>query len=106
MVVDTRNWWPGKKVIVSPEWIRDVNWSDRKVYVDVPRQAVKDSPDFDPAAPVDRAHEERLPRHYDRPTYWKCGWALCRQHALPATRRAATRHARLGDPVGGVRRGP
>lgn len=26
MVVDTRNWWPGKKVLVSPQWIKAVSW--------------------------------------------------------------------------------
>ena len=28
MVVDTKNWWPGKKVLVAPEWIERVSWSD------------------------------------------------------------------------------
>ena len=27
MVVDTKNWWPGKKVLVAPEWIERVSWS-------------------------------------------------------------------------------
>ena len=26
MVVDTRNWWPGKHVLVSPRWIESVRW--------------------------------------------------------------------------------
>jgi sporulation protein YlmC with PRC-barrel domain len=25
MIVDTKNWWPGKKILVSPDWILDVN---------------------------------------------------------------------------------
>ena len=28
MEVATRNWWPGKKVLVSPSWIRHVSWTD------------------------------------------------------------------------------
>ena len=31
--VATRNWWPGKKVLVSPAWIERVSWADSKVYV-------------------------------------------------------------------------
>ena len=26
--VDTQNWWPGKKVLVSPQWINRVSWPD------------------------------------------------------------------------------
>ena len=41
MVVDTRNWGPGKKVLVSPEWIKGVDWSDSKVHVDVTQEQIK-----------------------------------------------------------------
>ena len=27
MVVDTQNWWPGKKVLVAPQWIDRVSWT-------------------------------------------------------------------------------
>ena len=33
--VATRNWWPGKKVLVSPAWIERVSWEESKVYVAV-----------------------------------------------------------------------
>ena len=29
--VATKNWWPGKKVLVSPAWIERVSWEDSKV---------------------------------------------------------------------------
>ncbi|WP_425450043.1 PRC-barrel domain-containing protein [Virgifigura deserti] len=69
-IVDTRNWWPGRKVLISPQWIREVNWEDRLLQVDLTRQAVKDSPEYDPSMTIDRAYEERLHRYYDRPRYW------------------------------------
>jgi hypothetical protein len=28
MIVDTRSWWPGKKVIISPRWIAHVDWKN------------------------------------------------------------------------------
>jgi len=31
--VATRNWWPGKKVLVSPAWIQKVSWAESNVYV-------------------------------------------------------------------------
>jgi len=69
--VDTRNWLPGKKVLVSPGWIERVSWADRKVYVELTREIIKESPEYDPSAPVNRRYEERLYDYYGRPRYWR-----------------------------------
>ena len=69
LVVDTRNWWPGKKVLVSPHWVRDIAWSERVMRFDATRKRIKASPEYDPTR-LDRAYEERLHAHYDRSTYW------------------------------------
>jgi uncharacterized protein YrrD len=71
MVVDTRSWWPGKNVLVSPEWIDRVVWSDSKVYVRMTREQIKKSPEHDPSGPVQRDYETRLHDHYGRPRYWR-----------------------------------
>ena len=47
-VIDTSNWWLGKKVLVSPSEVKRVSWEDRKVFVEMSRQAIKDSPVWDP----------------------------------------------------------
>jgi hypothetical protein len=65
MVVDTRNWLPGRKVLVSPEWINQVNWVDRKVTVNLTQEAVKESPEYFPTEPVSQAYEDRLHKHYE-----------------------------------------
>ncbi len=70
IVVDTQDWLPGKKVLVSPAWIRTVIWAERNVHVDLSREAVKDSPEFDPSAAVNREYELRLYDYYGRPKYW------------------------------------
>lgn len=70
LAIDTRNWLPGRKVLVSPHWIAEVEWSDRTVTVDLTRSEIKDSPTFDPEQPVNRAYEERLYDYYGRPGYW------------------------------------
>jgi len=44
--VDTRNWWPGKKVLMSPAWIDNVSWTDSKVDVDLSREAIKNGPEW------------------------------------------------------------
>ena len=71
MVVDTRDWLPGRKVLVSPFWVEKVSWGDSKVYVDLTKDQVKKSPEYDPADPVNRRYEEKLYDYYGRPKYWK-----------------------------------
>jgi uncharacterized protein YrrD len=51
MVVDTGNWLPGKKVLISPRRIDDVDWAAAKVFVNVTRDRVEESPEFDSANP-------------------------------------------------------
>ncbi|MCB0153494.1 MAG: PRC-barrel domain-containing protein [Anaerolineae bacterium] len=70
MVIDTKNWWPGKKVLVSPLWVDQIDWGNSKVHVGMNRQMIKNSPEFDPSTPINRAYEERLFDYYGRPRYW------------------------------------
>ena len=67
LIVDTRNWWPGKHVLVSPYAVKNISWSTQQVEVALTREAVKASPSWDPADIIDREYETRLHRHY--------GWA-------------------------------
>ena len=70
LVVSTSNWWGGHDVLIEPEWIDDINWSESKVVVDLSRQAVKDSPTYDSAKPLTRELETGICRHYGRKGYW------------------------------------
>ena len=44
LVIDTKNWWPGKKVLISPRSIREIDWMNMLVKLNVDREKVKDSP--------------------------------------------------------------
>jgi hypothetical protein len=68
--VATRNWWPGKKALVSPAWIERVSWTDSKVYVGLSREAIENGPEYDLSTPITREYENRLYLHYGRPPYW------------------------------------
>ena len=70
VTVDTRNWLPGKMVLVSTEWIKGINWDNMEVVVDLDKTQVKSCPAYDPAAPVNREYEVRLYDYYGRPKYW------------------------------------
>ena len=62
--VETRNWWPGERVLISPRSVEEIDWVDRFINVNVKRQKVKDAPPYQPAFTVDGAYDESLRRHY------------------------------------------
>ena len=64
LAVDTKNWWPGKKVLIAPKSAREINWTDRPVNLDVNRQKVKDSPVYDASKTVDGAYEKHFYNYY------------------------------------------
>jgi uncharacterized protein YrrD len=68
--VATRNWWPGKKVLVAPAWIQRVSWEQSKVYVGLSRETIKTGPEFVDSVPITREYEDRLYLHYGQPAYW------------------------------------
>jgi hypothetical protein len=71
LVVATRNWWPGKHVLLAPYAVRAIDWQERHLHLNVSRDQVKSSPPWDPIAMVDQITEQRLHRHYGWPGY---GW--------------------------------
>lgn len=76
LVVDTRNWLPGKKVLLPPDWkVERITWSDRTVAVDLDRDTVEGAPEYAPELPIDRDYEQRLHDYYGRPGYWQTGEA-------------------------------
>jgi hypothetical protein len=62
--IDTRNWLPGRKVLISPGWLRAVDWPNRQIEVDLSREQIKASPEYDPAMTVDEGYLEQLRAHY------------------------------------------
>jgi len=68
--VATKNWWPGKKVLVSPAWIQRVSWTDSRVYIGLSREVVKKAPEFVESSSITREYEDQLHRHYGQPPYW------------------------------------
>jgi uncharacterized protein YrrD len=66
LLVDTRKWLPGRKVILSPQWVQAVRWRESHVAVNLSRDEIKHSPAYDSAAPVDQEYTDRLFAHYGR----------------------------------------
>lgn len=70
LIVETGLWWPGKKVLISPEWIERFDWSKPEVFVKLSLSSIKTAPEYVEAPLVTREYEARLHRHYQRPEYW------------------------------------
>jgi hypothetical protein len=70
LVIDTRNWWPGKKVLVSPQWIDRVSWEQSTVFINLSRETIKQAPEYSQEIRLTRDYETGLHRHYNRRGYW------------------------------------
>lgn len=70
VIIDTVNWWPGRKVVLSPEWITAIRWDTRRVHFDLDKEAIKGAPEYNAAQPINREYEEVLYDYYGRPRYW------------------------------------
>ena len=71
LVVDMRNWLPGKHIVIPPQWINGVDWRERVVNVDVTRDTVQAAPEYHASQDFSRRHETHLYNHYQRPGYWQ-----------------------------------
>ena len=70
LIVGTRNWWPGKKVLVSPQWIERVSWEESKAFINLSRETIQKSPEYSAEALLTREYEVGLHSHYQRKGYW------------------------------------
>lgn len=88
LIVDTSNWWFGHQVLIAPQWIKEVSWSQAKVLVDLTRQDVQDAPPYDSTVLLDRKQELQIYAHHRRPSYWPDE----SEHDNDMSRRKETRH--------------
>ena len=63
-IVDTRNWWFGQHVLISPLAVKTIAWFDRHVELDVSRKQVKSSPPWDPLEAFTKLYAKQLHSHY------------------------------------------
>lgn len=56
LIVDTSNWWLGHQVLIAPQWIKGISWSDATVSLNLSRQELQGAPAYD--ATVQLAQED------------------------------------------------
>ena len=64
LVVDTGPWIFGTKVMIPAGSVTSVNPDQRKVYVELSKDEIKDAPEFDEHALHDEAYRSRLGSYY------------------------------------------
>jgi len=66
LVVETGNWFSGKKVLISPRWIKNVKWEEQKVTINHSKDEVKNSPEYDSTQPINDSYEHALNDYYEK----------------------------------------
>jgi hypothetical protein len=57
-------------VLIPTQWIREVNWEQSKLYVDVSQAAIKAAPEYSDELRLSRDFEQKLFDAYRREPYW------------------------------------
>jgi hypothetical protein len=70
LVIDTSNWWFGKRILISPEWIEKISWGESMVFVNLTTQTIRAAPEYNHHTDVTRQYETDLYDHYGRAGYW------------------------------------
>lgn len=67
IAVDTDHWWPDKSVLLAPQRIHGISWSDSRVQVDLNRNEVENCEEYDPANPPPLGPKYDLFRRFGMP---------------------------------------
>ena len=71
LMVDTRDWLPGRKVLVAPRWLRELDWAGKRAVVELTREQIEESPEYESETPIYRAYEADLHEGYGKHGYWE-----------------------------------
>ena len=70
-VADTHKWLPlGRKVVLSPISLDSLHTDEEKIYVNMTKDGLKQSPSIDDHKPVSREYEEVLFKYFGYGYYW------------------------------------
>ena len=67
LLIDTSNWIGGRAVLMPPEHAWQVDWQRRLVHVDLTRQEIEDSREYDPAVDISGVYRIDLANAQDGP---------------------------------------
>jgi len=71
VAVRTHVHFSGVEVLLSPDWIEEIDWETKRIETDLSRDQILEAPPFDSLKPIDREYEAQLHEHYGRTKYWE-----------------------------------
>lgn len=71
LIIDTTNWFGGKKVLISPKWIQDINWEESKILINLSLEEIKKAPEYAAEDLLTRDYETQLHAFYNHSVYWR-----------------------------------
>ncbi|WP_226038092.1 PRC-barrel domain-containing protein [Aquibacillus saliphilus] len=69
-IVETKNFLPGKFVLLSIDWIKNISWIDQKVVVDLSKETIENGPFYNLHEHFTREDEKQLYQSYQKPPYF------------------------------------
>lgn len=73
LVVDTHRWLPGRKVLIAPAAVKEVDLAVKELKLNLTKKQVEDSPHVEDHLPVSKQVALELDRHYGWNHYWITG---------------------------------
>ena len=74
LVVKTGSWLSGREVLISPAVLKNRNWVNHAIPVNLTKAQIENSPDIDTKKPVSHQQEVELYGHYQWEDYWGSGF--------------------------------
>lgn len=70
LLVDIGRWISKKKVLVAPDWVSQIDWFEGEITIDLTKDQIRNSPQYDSSEPPSREYEIALYDFYHQPGYW------------------------------------
>lgn len=82
LLVKSGGWATARKILVSPLAIKEIDWEDESLTLDLTFQQIQQCPPWEADKPVSRQYEAEFARHYGYSFYWNQPY-LWGESALP-----------------------
>lgn len=69
LLIDTRDWLPGKKVVMLPDLVEEISWPKETVQFDRSKEEIENAPPYHPDLELTSAYEKALEQYYGLPPH-------------------------------------
>ena len=69
LLIDARDWLPGKKVVMLPDLVEEISWPKETVRFDRSKEEIEKAPPYNPDLELTSAYEKALEQYYGIPPH-------------------------------------